>query len=208
MPVDYKLTSIDYFISKQISKAPLQYLIKKKPMQPLSIITTAFSAWILISCSSQNTGTAGNTSNTSNAAIDAIPVSSNSGKGTITCNIDGKPISIIVQNGSFEMPLSHNPKDPKDGLELLDGSTKKEGFQFEIKNTGITNIDAEYGNSEGCGIGYYNSTGQLYAGTKGEITVTSFSGGHLTGIFSGKFQDDERKKIPIQITDGKFDLIR
>ena len=174
-------------------------------MKPLSIITTAFSAWILISCSSQNTNTA---SNTSNAATDAIPVSSNSGKGTITCNIDGKPVSIIVQNGFFDMPLSHDPKDPNDGLELLDGSTKKEGFQFEIKNTGITKIDAEYGNSKGCGIGYYNSTGQLYAGTKGEITVTSFSGDHLTGIFSGKFEDNEGKKTPIQITDGKFDLKR
>ena len=177
-------------------------------MKQLSIITLVFSVLILTSCSNQNAGTAGNTSSISNAANNAIAVSSNSDKGTITCKIDGKPITIIVQNGFFEMPLSHDPKDPKDGLELLDGSTKKEGFQFEIKNTGVTNIDAEYGNSKGCGIGYYNSTGQLYADTKGEIKITSYSGGHLTGTFSGKFQDNERKKIPIQITDGKFDLLK
>jgi hypothetical protein len=169
-------------------------------MKYFKFITLAFSVLILTSCTNQNSGTAGNTT------TNAIPVSSNSAKGTINCVIDGKPVSIKVEESFFEMNLDVDSKGPKDGLELLDGSAKKEGFQFEIKNTGSTEIT---NGSNDCIISYYNPAGVVYSGNNVLVTITSYSSGHLTGTFAGQFRRwNGGNKILMQITDGKFDLLQ
>jgi len=202
---DFKRTPIVYFISKPILKCTFTssyFKQKNKKMKKLSLITFAFSAFLLASCGSQNTSTAGNTSNTSNAATNATTTSAGSDYGTMTCVIDGKPDSIKVENTFFEMNLDVDSKGPKDGIELLDGSAKKEGFQFEIKNTGTTKIT---NGINGCILSYYNPAGKVYSADNALVTITSFNGGHLTGTFAGGFAAYEGDS-KIQITDGKFDL--
>ncbi|MDB5156014.1 MAG: hypothetical protein JWR50_721 [Mucilaginibacter sp.] len=172
-------------------------------MNHLSITTLALAGLIIASCGSGNAGAAGNTSNAT-TADSAKPSAAN--KGTITCKIDGKPASFVVQNGFFEIRLDVDSQGPKDGFELLDGSAKKEGFQFEIKNTGTTHIPH---GADGCIINYYNADGKVYTGSDVTVTITSFSNGHLTGTFAGELSRwDGDKKIPMQITDGKFDLLK
>ena len=171
-------------------------------MKQLAITTIAFFLFLLTSCGSQNAGPAGNISNTSKSATNATTASAGSGAGTITCVIDGKPVSIKVEYGFFEMNLDVDSKGPKDGIELLDGSAKKEGFQFEIKNTGTTKIS---NGLNGCIMNYYNPAGKVYTANTALVTITSYSGGHLTGTFAGDF-DAYEGDSKIQITDGKFDL--
>jgi len=175
--------------------------------------------WLLIlSCNNSS----GSTSSSDNPVSDARPVSATSGvdKGTITCLMDGKQKAFHVQKGFFEIPLDVYSKGPKDGLELLDGDRTKEGFQFEIKNSGTTKIKDVPGGDMNCIWGYYNSAGVVYAGTDVVVNVTSYNQNHLTGTFSGKLVNVNydgglggatakiAKNYPqyIQITDGKFDL--
>ena len=168
--------------------------MKRKFILPL------FIAVLMASCSDANGGkgpdAAGNA---------ATGKTTTSGKGTIACVIDGKSVSIVVKNGFFAITLSPDSKGPTDGLELMDGSAKKEGFQFEIKDHGTTNIRAGADNIL-CIFTYFDSEGASYAGVEVVVTVTSSSGNHLTGTFSGKFRKSIGRKI-ISITDGKFDLL-
>jgi hypothetical protein len=129
-----------------------------------------------------------------------------SGKGNITCTIDGKPVSITVQNSFFEMRLDVYSKGADDGIELLDGSAKKEGFQFEIKKSGTTKIKTGGSGDINCIISYYDATGKIYSGKDAVVTITSYGGHHLTGTFSGKFVQYGGASKTIQITNGKFDL--
>ncbi len=86
----------------------------------------------------------------------------------------------------------------------MDGSSKKEGFQFEIKDHGTTII--RYGaDNILCIFTYYDSNGAPYIGEDVVVTVTSSGSNHLSGTFSGKFKKMIGHQI-MPITDGKFDL--
>src|SRR5579871_6196761 len=61
-------------------------------------------------------------------------------KGNFTLTVDGKPISIAVQKPFSEFRLDPYSKGINDGIMLVDGNEKKEGFQFEIKKSGTTKI--------------------------------------------------------------------
>jgi hypothetical protein len=157
-----------------------------------------FSFVLIMSC--------GNNSSARDNANLATVSSTSSGKGNIACTIDGKPVTIAVQNSFFEMRLDVYSNGANDGIELLDGSSKKEGFQFEIKNTGTTKIKSNGSGDINCIINYYDASGTTFSADDAVITITSFSGGHLTGTFSGKFVQYGGASKTIQITDGKFDL--
>ncbi len=164
-------------------------------------IVPAFVAVLSGSCGNTNAGkdakSAGNIVAGANAS---------SGNGSITCAIDGKPVSIVVSNAYFPIVLSPDSKGPTDGLELMDGSPKKEGFQFEIKDHGTTNIRGGADNIL-CIITYYDKAGATYVGKDVTVSVSVFSGDHLTGTFAGKFEKSVGDNV-ISITDGKFDLVK
>ena len=128
--------------------------------------------------------------------------------------MDGKQRTFNVRQSFFEISLDVYSKGPKDGFELLDGDRTREGFQFEIKNSGITKIKDVPGGDMNCIWGYYNPAGIVQAGTDVVVNVTSYNQNHLTGTFSGKlvnvlYDDNAKaKNYPqyIQITDGKFEL--
>jgi hypothetical protein len=165
-----------------------------------------FIQLLLITVISVSCGGASSGKDAKAADVAASGGTSGSGKGTISCVIDGTPVSITVQNAFFPITLNTDTKGPDDGFELMDGSAKKEGFQFEIKDHGITNIR---GGADDifCIITYFDKEGATFVGKDVTVTVSSSSNNHLTGTFSGKFEKSIGDKN-ISISDGKFDLTR
>ncbi len=165
--------------------------------------------------SCNNSSGSGSSSGSSDSASGAAAVLSGGDKGTITCIMDGQQKTFKVQQGFFEISLDIDPNGAKDGLEILDGDVKNEGFQFEFKKTGTTKIKTDATGDMNCIINYYNPQGITYTGEDVTVVVSSYDKNHLTGTFSGKLVNayyDEgtngAKNYPqyIQITDGKFDL--
>ncbi len=164
---------------------------------------------IMLSCNNSS----GSRNNSDTAKSDAASASTTSGadKGTITCTMDGKSKTFRVQNGFTEIRLEPESKGPNDGLMLLDGDKTNEGFQFEIKNKGTSVFKGMDGVLNM--FGYFNGKGVDYVNHENvTASVSSFDGNHLTGTFSGKFENTNYKGASdtnpefVQITDGKFDL--
>ncbi|HVY75317.1 MAG TPA: hypothetical protein VG890_10830 [Puia sp.] len=134
------------------------------------------------------------------------------GKGTITCSLDGRQRTFAVQQSFFEISLDPDAKGTKDGIEILDGSPKKEGFQFEFKKSGITKITDRATGDLYCIINYYNPDGIVYTGKDIVINVISYDKQKLNGSFSGTLVNAHygavADKYPelIKVTDGKFNL--
>jgi hypothetical protein len=165
---------------------------------------------IMLSCNNSS----GSGNNSATLKSDAASASENTvaDKGTMTCTMDGQSKTFQVYNGFIEIRLDPDSKGPTDGIELLDGSEKKEGFQFEIKNKGTSIFKGMDGVLNM--FSYFNGKGADYVMDDGNGTasVTSFDGNHLTGTFSGKFHNTNYKGASdsnpefIVITDGKFEL--
>ncbi len=164
---------------------------------------------IMLSCNNSS----GNGGNSDKSRSEPASTSTNPAvdKGTITCTMDGKSKTFRVQNGFTEIRLEPESKGPNDGLMLMDGDKTREGFQFEIKNNGTSVFKGMDGVLNM--FSYFNNKGADYV-AKGDVTetVASFGGNHLSGTFSGKFENTNYKGASdtnpefIQITDGKFDL--
>lgn len=171
---------------------------------------------LLITVSCNNSANSGDGSGKTDSNSKTVSTISGTGKGTITCLIDGVQKTFIVQQSFFEISLAVDPNGAKDGLEILDGDAKKEGFQFEFKKTGTTKIKNDATGDLNCIINYYNLEGITYTGQDATVTVTSYDQKHLSGTFSGRLVNayydgnSVAKNYPqyIQITDGKFDLQR
>ncbi len=185
-------------------------------MKKILFIILSLSA-IAISCN--NSSGSDKSGNTENSAA-SVSSSGSADKGTITCIIDGQQKTFKVQRSFFEIPLGVDPNGAKDGLEILDGDAKKEGFQFEFKKSGTSKIKSDATGDMNCIINYYNPQGIIYTGEDVIVVVSSYDQNHLTGTFSGKLVNvnydgglgGAKAKIAknysqyIQITDGKFDL--
>jgi hypothetical protein len=159
----------------------------------------------VISCNHSSAAT--NSTYFASAAI------SDAGKdyGTITCLIDGKQKTFTLQQSFFEIRLDVDSKGPTDAIEILDGSSKKEGFQFEFKKIGTTKIGGP-GRDMDCIINYYNPASKTYTGRGVTVNVVFYDQHHLTATFSGKLVNiyytgtsDPNPEF-IQITNGKMDL--
>lgn len=172
---------------------------------------------LLITVSCNNSANSGDGSGKMDSNSKTVSKISGTGKETITCLIDGAQKTFNVQQSFFEISLGVDPNGTKDGLEILDGDAKKEGFQFEFKKSGTTKIKTDATGDMNCIINYYNPQGITYTGEDAIVIVASYDQNHLTGTFSGKLVNayyDEgtngAKNYPkyIQITDGKFDVSR
>ncbi len=186
-------------------------------MKKLSFLVLLSGVFTILSCNDSSGSGSKAAAQGSNAAGSST---SNTGKGTITCLMDGKQKTFQVSQSFFEIPLGVDPNGSKDGLEILDGDAKKEGFQFEFKKSGTTKIKTDASGDMNCIIGYYNPAGVVYTGEDVTISIASYTKNQLTGTFSGKLVNvnydgglggstaNIAKNYPqyIQITDGKFDL--
>ncbi len=167
------------------------------------------SLLIILSCNNSS----GTVDNPLTEKSDAAPASTTSGgdKGRITCTMDGKSKTFGVHNAFSEIRLEPDSKGSNDGLMLVDGNATNEGFQFEIKNKGTSVFKGMDGVLNM--FSYFNGKGTDYVAYENvTASVTSSDGHHLTGTFSGKFQNTNYKGASdgnpefISITDGKFDL--
>ena len=204
-------------VSGRIIYCPIQTISKSIKMKKLIFLPFLI---LLITASCNNSANSGDGSGKTDSNSKALSTTSGAGKGTITCFMDGVQKTFNVQQSFFEIPLGVDPNGPKDGLEILDGDAKKEGFQFEFKKSGTTKIKSDATGDMNCIINYYNPEGVVYTGDDVTINITSYSQSNLTGTFSGKLANINydgglggakakiAKNYPqyIQITDGKFDL--
>jgi hypothetical protein len=178
--------------------------MKKSIFLPLSIL--------LITASCNNSAGSTKAAVTSAIMSEDAPSTAGTGKGTISCLMDGKQKTFTLQQSFFEIRLDPYSKGPTDAIEILDGSTKKEGFQFEFKKSGSTKIKKDTGGDINCIINYYNPQGITYTGEDVTINVTLYNQTQLTGTFTGKLANVHYEKgsdkypESIQITEGKFDL--
>ncbi|MEO6844133.1 MAG: hypothetical protein ABI184_03110 [Ginsengibacter sp.] len=164
---------------------------------------------IMLSCN--NSSGSGNNSDAPKRDVATASSGSGADKGTMTCTIDGKSKTFQVHSGFTEIRLDPDSKGPNDGFMLLDGDKTREGFQFEIKNKGTSVFKGMDGVLNM--FSYFNSKGADYVAHE-DVTasVTSVDGNHLTGTFSGKFENTNYKGASdinpefITITDGKFEL--
>ncbi len=180
-------------------------------------IAIIFSACVLFLCSCNNSAGAANSAETKNSSTptpSSNPVNSGD-NGTITCKIDGVSKTFQLSQSFIDIPLDIERTGPKNGIMIADGGSKKEGFQFEFKNSGTTKIKKDGMGDTGCTINYYNPQGVTYTGSDVTISVTSYNSQHVTGTFSGKLVNayydlgtKGAQNYPrfIQITDGKFDV--
>ncbi|HVZ96195.1 MAG TPA: hypothetical protein VG847_04925 [Chitinophagaceae bacterium] len=183
-------------------------------MKKLFIILSSFCI-IAISCNNSSSSVnAAATKDSLSATTSSNSVSSGD-KGTITCNMDGTAKTFHVSQSFFEIPLDVDRTGPKNGIEILDGDSKKEGFQFELKNSGTTKIKSDATGDLLCVINYYNPRGVTYTGKDVTIVVTSYDQQHLTATFSGTLDNvyydlgtNGAKNYPksVEITDGKIDV--
>lgn len=164
---------------------------------------------IMLSCN--NTSESGNNSDTAKSDAASASTTLGADKGTITCTMDGKSKTFRVHNGFVEIRLESDSKGPNDGFMLVDGNATNEGFQFEIKNKGTSVFKGMDGVLNM--FSYFNSKGADYVANENvTASVTSFDGNHLTGNFSGKFENTNYKGASdsnpefVLITDGKFDI--
>lgn len=190
------------------------YLLYKIRKMKKLLIIVSFVSW-LINVSCNNSNDSKKNSNTPDKNNQSSQTTPGGGKGTISCLIDGTSKTFTVQQSFFEINLDPYSKGEKDGLEILDGNAKREGFQFEFKKSGTTKIKADATGDMNCIIGYYNPEGVVYAGEDVTVVVTSYNQNHLTGTFSGKLVNvlydggsTIAKNYPefIQISDGKFNV--
>ena len=123
-------------------------------MKKLVIVVVSFCE-LIISCSNLSGSTS--TSAKDNSSTDASSNTVNSGsKRIITCNMDSEVKTFHVSQAFFEIPLDVDRTGPKNGIEILDGDSKKEGFQFQFKNSGTTRIKKDAPGDLFCSINYYN----------------------------------------------------
>ena len=181
--------------------------MKKLFILPLSLL--------MIAALLNHSAGSGTLSGTTFSNSDAEPATARAGKGTITCLIDGKQKVFTVQQSFFEISLDPYSKGQTDGIEILDGNSKKEGFQFEFKKNGKTKIKSDAAGDMNCIINYYNPEGVTYTGGDVTVDVISYNQQQLNGTFSGKlvnvyFEEgsNNAKNYPqfIELTNGKFDL--
>jgi hypothetical protein len=135
-------------------------------------------------------------------------------KGTITCVIDGQQKKFTIDKAFSVIRLDPNSNTPKNGIEIQDGSFRKEGFQFKFKKSGVTKITNDSSSDKNCFIKYYNPNGITFIGENITVTVKSYSQSKLTGTFSGKMTNahyekgSDRYPASITIYDGKFNLVK
>jgi len=173
------------------------------------LVITLLSGIVALSCN--NSAADKNATATTDDRSTATPASTTttSGKGNITCTIDGTPYSheatagFMKINAETKMPVDPNDKTAKIMLSLRE---QHEGFVFDIININGAN---KIGKSHKTNMGYTNKSGVMYAMQTGEIDVISFDGNHLVGTFSGEFTKvNGEKGFPdnLKLENGKFDL--
>ena len=164
-----------------------------------------FSACLLFACSSNSSTSAGK-GGTSNATSGNSGGSSN-GNGSFSYTIDGNKVDVK----SLYINEVKSVADGRIFIEVTNTSTS-EVFKFSIANTGTTTVLhyspslSSFSDKKSNSAEYMSPKLKNYYGDSVTITITSIDATHVAGIFSGKFLSGDNKPVPLEITEGSFDL--
>ncbi|MDB5156016.1 MAG: hypothetical protein JWR50_723 [Mucilaginibacter sp.] len=161
---------------------------------------------ILFACSSNGSASAGN-GGASNATSDNSGGGSSNGNGSFSYTIDGNKVDVksLYINGV------KNLAGGRLKIEVTNTPTS-EVFNFSIANTGITTVLhyspslSNYTDKKSNEAEYMSHKYKNYYGDSVTITITSIDATHVAGTFSGEYLSDDKKPVPLEITDGSFDL--
>lgn len=165
-----------------------------------------FSASLLFACSS-NSATSAGKGGTSNATSDNSGGGTSNGNGSFSYTVDGNKVDVksLYVNGVKNIADGHLK------IEVTNSPTS-EVFKFSIANTGTTTVLhyspslSNFSDKKSNEAEYMSPKLKNYYGDSVIITITSIDATHVAGSFSGKYLSDDNKPVPLEITEGSFDL--
>ncbi|HEY5408086.1 MAG TPA: hypothetical protein VIJ92_13410 [Ginsengibacter sp.] len=161
---------------------------------------------LLFACSSNSSTSAGK-GESSSAASDNSGGGSSNGNGSFSYTIDGNKVDIK----SLYINEVKSVADGRIFIEVTNTSTS-EVFKFSIANTGTTTVLhyspslSNFSDKKSNSAEYMSPKLKNYYGDSVTITITSIDATHVAGTFSGKYLSGDNKPVPLEITDGSFDL--
>ncbi len=165
-----------------------------------------FLACLLFACSSNSSTSVGKGA-TSNATSDNSKGGSSNGNGSFSYTIDGNKVDVK----SLYKNEVKNTADGRVYIEVTNSATS-EVFKFSIANTGTTTVLhyspslSNFSDKKSNSAEYMSPKYKNYYGDSVTITITSIDATHVSGTFSGKYLSGDDKPVPLEITEGSFDL--
>jgi hypothetical protein len=86
-----------------------------------------------------------------------------------------------------------------------------EVFKITVPNSGTTKVShyspslSDFGNNKTT-MAEFMSHYKNYYGDDVTVTITHIDATHVAGTFSGKYLSGRDKPVPMEVTDGQFDL--
>ncbi len=183
------------------------------------ITTVILSAILFIACSNNNVKSSGkedNPTSTSSGSGD----STYSGDNSFAYTINGHHISIkdFMHDGDgknwmalFLNEVKNNADNGMIKVEVTNELTK-EVFKLSVANSGSSTINhsstslSNFAYKKSNEATYMSSGYKNYYGDSVTVSITAINATRVSGKFSGKFLSDDNKPIPLEITDGSFDV--
>ena len=167
-------------------------------------------------------GCSGKGSTSGDNAKAASPASDGNyqGDNSFTYMINGKRVAIkdylTDGNGKNQMVLFLNKVGKSAGTGMVrinvTNELTQEVFNFTVAASGTTSIShytpslSNFADPKSPGADYMSHQYKNYYGDAVTVTITQITATRVTGTFSGKFLSGDKSPLPLDITDGSFDL--
>jgi hypothetical protein len=181
-------------------------------MEHLKLLSSVILSACLLSACSGNPSTSANNSSNLNTASTNPGESAYAGNSSFTYTINGKHIAIKYPAGQLFLNKVKNDPAGKLKIEVTNESTS-EVFKFCVANAGSTAIlhytpsFSDFDNSKSINAATYMSPKyKNYNADSALVKITDINTTHVAGTFTGKFLSDDDKPVPLEITDGSFDV--
>jgi hypothetical protein len=178
-----------------------------------------FSMYLLFGCSNNNAATPENKSDSTTSEVNSSDTIY-AGNSSLAYTVNGRHVAIKDyfkdKDGKSRGALFINEvkNDPSGKVKItVTNELTYEVFDFSVANEGSTTI-LHYSPSlsnfhdKTTNAGTYMSPKyKNYYADSVVVKITDINATHVAGTFSGKFLSDDSKPIPLEITDGSFDVV-
>jgi hypothetical protein len=140
-----------------------------------------------------------------------------SGDNMFSYSFNGRKVTIRdimhAGDGKNRMALYLNHVTNDAGMLSIEitNQLSAEVFNLTIPNSGTTRIShyspslSNFRDKKSASADFMSHYKNYYADDV-TVTVTDINATHVAGTFSGKYLSDDDKPVPMEVTDGKFDL--
>jgi hypothetical protein len=140
-----------------------------------------------------------------------------SGDNMFSYTFNGRKVTIrdIMHDGDgknwMALYLNHVTNDGGMVSIEITNQLSKEVFNITVPNSGTTRVShytpslSNFSDKK-TNMAEFMSHYKNYYGDDVTVTITSIDATHVAGTFSGKYLSDGDKPVPVEVTDGKFDL--